>query len=304
VEELTKSLAHFKKQEACTLFSSGYAANVGFISGVMRPGDHIFLDQYSHASIVDGATLSKAEIRYFRHNNPQDLAQKLKDVKGKKLVIVEGLYSMDGDICPLPEIVEVSKRYGARILIDEAHSSFIFGENGGGIVEHFGVGEEVDFHMGTFSKALGGIGGYVCGSHALIHYLDAYSRSRFFSCTLPPAVIAGILTSLKLIQEKPEIRRKLWNNVNYMHHLFKEKRINIGNSVSQIIPVMLNDDVKAFAIAEKIREAGVFLQPATYPGVPKGKSRLRISVSANHSKQEIEKSIQVIHQTLDKYGIL
>ena len=159
----------------------------------MRSGDTIFLDQYSHASIVDGAILAKSKTIFFRHNNPLDLERKIANVKGKKLVVVEGVYSMDGDMCALPEIVEVAKRHGARMLIDEAHSTFLFGPNGRGVAEHFGLDKEVDFHLGTFSKSLGGQGGFVAGSKDLIDYVNAFGRSRFFSCNLSPVLTAGLL---------------------------------------------------------------------------------------------------------------
>ena len=190
-------MADFKDKEAAILFPTGYSANVGFISAIMRSGDTILCDQYSHASIVDGAILAKSKTVFFRHNNPLDLERKLTGVRGKKLVVVEGVYSMDGDVCVLPEIVEVAKRHGARILIDEAHSTFLFGPNGRGVAEHFGLDDEVDFHLGTFSKSLGGQGGFVCGSQELIDYVNAFGRSRFFSCNLAPTVAAGLLAGLQ-----------------------------------------------------------------------------------------------------------
>ena len=166
--QLAQAVADFKDKEAAIVFPTGYSANVGFISALMRSGDTIFCDQYAHASVVDGAILAKSKTVFFRHNNPLDLERKIAGVRGKKLVVVEGVYSMDGDVCVLPEIVEVAKRHGARILIDEAHSTFLFGPNGRGVAEHFGLDNEVDFHLGTFSNILGGQGGFVCGSRDLI----------------------------------------------------------------------------------------------------------------------------------------
>lgn len=205
---------------------------------------------------------------------------------------------MDGDFCNLPEIVEVAKKHEARIMIDEAHSAFICGPNGRGVAEHFGLEEEVDFHMGTFSKALGGIGGYACGSAAFINYLEAYARSRFFSCTLPPAVSAGILASLQQIQTHPELREKLWQNVRYLQRRFQEEGVNIGHSVSQVMPIMVFNDQKAFVIARKLRSMGLFLQPVTSPAVSKGKARLRLSVSTLHTKSQLEFAVQCISNVL------
>ncbi len=298
--ELEASVAAFKKKEACTTFNSGYAANLG----IMRSGDTIFLDQYSHASIIDGAILSKAKTVFFRHNNAVDLERKLAGVGGRKLVIVEGVYSMDGDFCNLPDIVAVSKKHGARIMIDEAHSAFVVGENGRGVAEHFGLEDAVDFHMGTFSKALGGIGGYACGDQEFITYLEAYARSRFFSCTLPPAVSAGVLASLNYVEANPEIRLQLWRNVAYLQNRLKEAGVDIGQSTSQVMPIMVYDDGKVFGIAQRLREEGIFIQPVTYPAVSKGKARFRLSVSAAHTIDQLEYAAQTIAGVLKETGIL
>jgi glycine C-acetyltransferase len=303
-KELEQALSDFKGKEATILFPTGYSANVGFVSALMRPGDTIFLDQYSHASIVDGAILAKSKTTFFRHNNPMDLERKIKGVKGKKLVVVEGVYSMDGDVCLLPEIVEVAKRHGARILIDEAHSTFLFGPNGRGVAEHFGLDKEVDFHLGTFSKSLGGQGGFVCGSKDLIDYVNAFARSRFFSCNLAPVLAAGLLAGLRIIEKEPELRAKLWSNVAFMRRRFAEEGVDIGKSTSQVMPVLVNNDAKAFGIAEQIQRRGLYLQPVVYPAVPKHKSRLRVSISAAHSEQDLEHAVQVIASVLKEQGII
>lgn len=301
--ELTQAIAEFKKKEAAILFPTGYSANVGFISSLMRSGDTIFLDQYSHASVVDGAILAKSKTVFFRHNNPLDLERKLAANRGKKLVVVEGVYSMDGDICALPEIVDVSKRHGARILIDEAHSTFLFGPHGRGVAEHFGLDKEVDFHLGTFSKSLGGQGGFVCGSKALVDYVNAFGRSRFFSCNLAPALAAGLLAGLRIVEREPQLRSRLWSNVAYLRRRFTEEGIDIGKSCSQVMPVLVNNDAKVFTVAEKIQDRGLYLQPVTYPAVPKHKSRLRISVSAAHTEEDLEAAVQVIAGVLRDEGI-
>jgi 8-amino-7-oxononanoate synthase len=301
--EFSEALAAFKEKEACILFPTGYSANVGFISSIMRPGDHIILDQYSHASIVDGAILAKSKTVFFRHNNPLDLERKLSGTRGKKLVVVEGVYSMDGDVCLLPEIVDVCKRHGARILIDEAHSTFLFGPNGRGIAEHFGLEKEIDFHLGTFSKSLGGQGGFVCGTRGLVDYVNAFGRSRFFSCNLAPGLAAGLLAGLRIVETEPQLRTRLWSNVAYLRRRFAEEGIDIGKSTSQVMPVMVMNDAKVFAIAERIQERGLFLQPVTYPAVPKHKSRLRISVSAAHTEADLEEAVSVIAGVLREEGI-
>ena len=206
-------------------------------------------------------------------------------MKGKKLVVVEGVYSMDGDVCALPEIVEVAKRHGARILIDEAHSTFLFGPNGRGVAEHFGLDKEVDFHLGTFSKSLGGQGGFVCGTRDLIDYVNAFGRSRFFSCNLAPVLAAGLLAGLRIAGAEPQLRAKLWSNVAFLRRRFAEEGIDIGKSTSQVMPVMVQQRLaRSSRWRRRSRTAGLFLKPVTYPAVPKHKSRLRISVSAAHTE--------------------
>lgn len=302
-DELAHKVAVFKNKEHALLFPSGYSANLGVISGLMRSGDLVVTDQYAHASIIDGIILSKANVRYFRHNSVGDLDRKLKGFKGKKLVIVEGVYSMDGDLAKLPEIVDVCKRHGARIMIDEAHSTFLFGKNGRGVAEHFGLDDEVDIHFGTFSKTLGGVGGFVAGSETLITYLKGFARARVFSCALPPGVTAGISKALDIVQAEPELRTRLWENVEFMQDRLRKAGVDIGDSESQVIPIMVRDDDRIFKIAEDIIHEGVYLNPVRYPAVGKHRSRFRISITAGHSKQELAEGADIIKRVLERYGL-
>src|SRR5262245_5333356 len=240
-ERLAEELAAFKKKEAVLLFPTGYSANLGMIAGLMRPGDWVLADQWAHASIVDGIVLSKANTRFFRHNDVDDLEKKLKRCSGKKLVVIEGVYSMDGDVVPLPGVVEVCRKHGARILLDEAHSTFVFGENGRGVAEHFGLEDEVDIHLGTFSKSLGGVGGFVATSRKLVNYLRGFARSHVFSCNIPPPVAAGLREALRIAQAEPELRARLWKNVEHLQQLLRDEDVDIGDSVSQVIPIMIRD---------------------------------------------------------------
>ncbi len=300
---LAEEVADFKKKEASIIFPTGYSANVGTIAGLMRSGDLIVADQYAHASIVDGMILSKATSRFFRHNNVEDLDRKLRGFDGKKLVIIEGVYSMDGDVPPLADIVEVCRRHRARLMIDEAHSAFVYGENGRGVVEDQGLEDEVDIHLGTFSKSLGGQGGYVAGSEKLINYLRGFSRSRFFSCALSPVVVAGLRKALELARNEPELRRKLWDNVAYMRKLLDEAQVPTGDSTSQVIPIMVRDDARIFQIGEEIFREGVFINPVKYPAVGKHKSRFRMSISAAHTREDLEEGADIIIRVLRRYGI-
>jgi glycine C-acetyltransferase len=302
-DELASKIAEFKRKEAALVFPSGYAANLGVIAGLLRSGDLAVTDQYAHASIVDGIILSKADVRYFRHNSVADLERKLRNFSGKKLVIVEGVYSMDGDLARLPEIVEVSKRHGARLMIDEAHSTFLFGKNGRGVAEHFGLEDEVDIHFGTFSKSLGGIGGFVAGSNTLITYLKGFARSRVFSCALPPGVAAGLIKALEIVQAEPLLRTRLWENVAHMQDMLRKNGLDIGESQSQVIPIMVRDDDKIFQIAENLIHEGVYLNPVRYPAVGKHRSRFRISITAGHSKDDLAEGAEIIRRVLEKYGL-
>lgn len=301
---LSDDIARFKGKEAALIFPTGYSANVGVIAGLMRSGDLIVADQYAHASIVDGMILSKAKSRFFRHNRADDLDRKLSGFEGKKLVVVEGVYSMDGDVCPLPEIMEVCRKHDARILIDEAHSTFIFGENGRGVAEHFGLDDEVDIHIGTFSKSLGGQGGFVAGSRALIDYLRGFSRSRFFSCALAPTVVAGLLEALALADREPQLRTKLWENVEFMQKKLRGAGVDVGDSDSQVIPIMVRNDALIFELGEQLLRDGVFINPVKYPAVGKHKSRFRMSISAAHSREELDEGGDIIIDVLGRNGIL
>ncbi len=300
---LAAEMASFKQKEAALIFPTGYSANIGTISGLMRSGDLVVADQFAHASIVDGMVLSKATSRFFRHNRVDDLDRKLRGFEGKKLVVIEGVYSMDGDLPPLADIVEVCRKHGARLMIDEAHSAFVFGENGRGVVEHFGLEDEVDIHLGTFSKSLGGQGGYIAGSSRLVNYLRGFSRSRFFSCALSPVVVAGLLKALELARSEPELRRRLWRNVEFMQNRLRNAGVPVGDSTSQVIPIMVRDDARIFQIGEEIFREGVFINPVKYPAVGKHKSRFRMSISAAHTEEELDEGAEIIIRVLERYGI-
>lgn len=301
-KRLQEEVADFKGKERAIVFPTGYSANLGAISGLMRPGDLIVADRLAHASIVDGMILSKATSRFFRHNDADDLDRKLRGFEGRKLVIVEGVYSMDGDVADLPAIVEVCRRRGARLLMDEAHSTFVYGANGRGVAEHFGLDDEVDIHLGTFSKSLGGLGGFVAARKELVVYLKGFARARVFSCALPPGVVAGLLKALEIARNEPELREKLWDNTRYMHGLLREAEVDVGDSNSQVISIMIRDDAGIFRIAEDLLHAGVYINPVRYPAVGKHKSRFRMSISAAHTHQDLREGAGIIISVLRKHG--
>jgi 8-amino-7-oxononanoate synthase len=288
-EQLEREIAEFKGKEACLVFPTGYSVNLGVIGGLMRSGDLIVADQYAHASLVDGMILSKAKSKFFRHNRAEDLDRKLSGFEGKKLVVIEGVYSMDGDMSTLPELLEVAKKHGARTLIDEAHSTFLFGENGRGVAEHFGLDSEVDIHIGTFSKSLGGQGGFVAGSQALIDYLRGFSRSRFFSCALAPTVVAGILRPHWSSRASPQLRTELMDNVDFMQKRLREAGVDVGGIRVPGHPhhgPQRREDL--LAGRGPLSAEGVFINPVKYPAVGKHKSRFRMSISAAHTREDLE----------------
>jgi len=301
--QFAQEIADFKGTEEAMIFPTGYSANVGTIAGLMRSGDLIVADQFAHASIVDGMILSKAKSKFFRHNQAADLDRKLSGFEGKKLVIIEGVYSMDGDTPPLGELLEVCRKHGARLMIDEAHSAFVFGETGKGVAEDQGFDKDIDIHLGTFSKSLGGQGGYIAGSSQLINYLRGFSRSRFFSCALSPVVVAGLRKALELAKNEPELRTKLWENVAYMQKLLTDAQVPMGDSMSHVIPIMVRDDARIFQMGEEIFREGVFINPVKYPAVGKHKSRFRMSISAAHTKEELEEGAQKIVNVLRRYDV-
>ena len=239
--------------------------------------------------------------RFFRHNDADDLERKLRNSKGRKLVVAEGVYSMEGDIGALDDIVLACRRHGARLLVDEAHSVFVYGPHGRGVAEHLGVYEDVDIVVGTMSKTLGGIGGFIAGSRDLVNYLRFYARTHIFSGGLPPAVVAGLIEALAIVRNEPQIRRRLWNNVALMREGLQEGGVDTGRSTSQVISIMIRDDAVALEIAEELFDRGVYIHPIFYPAVAKNQSRLRMSITAGHSEAEIEEGARIVISVLDKY---
>jgi len=300
--ELENKLADFKKTEAAIVFSSGYVANLGVISSLVGKGDVIVIDKLNHASIIDGCRLSKADLRVYPHKNMNALEKILKksQVYQQRLIITDGIFSMEGDITPLPEIVELAKKYHALVMIDDAHSTGVLGTEGRGTVEYFGLEKGIDIQMGTLSKALGSLGGFIAGSNTLIEYLKNKARSFIYSTSLPPAQVAGALVALEIIQTEPQIRDRLWQNVRYL----KEGLQNIGfdtmGSQTQIIPLLIGDNDKTMLVSKFLYENDIFVPGIRPPTVPKGTARLRLSLMATHTKLHLDKVISTF-KTLPKY---
>lgn len=295
VKELEEEIADLKGKEMAVVFPTGYGTNLGILSAILRPGDVAVMDILSHASIYDGVRLAGADIKLFAHNNPGHLEKVLKNLDTKRVIVcVEGVYSMDGDLANLPELIPICKRYGAKILVDEAHASLIFGERGGGVAEHFGLEEEVDIAIGTFSKSFGAIGGFAAGNEKIMTYLRLFSRAYVFSCAMAPHTAAGILKVLALYKKDKSLRDQLWKNMKYMHEKLREAGLDIGNTKSQVIPVMAGNDLKLREISKRIQERGLYTGVVTYPAVSKNKTRLRLSVSAKHTKEQMDECVRII----------
>jgi len=300
--EFARRLAKFKRKEDCILYSSGLGANVGAIQGIMRKGDCLILDEKCHKSLIDGGTLSGTKILFFAHNDMKSLEMMLEKAKGRRtLVVVEGVYSMDGDLPKLAEILELCEIYGAGSYVDEAHSTLIFGANGRGVGEHFGVEERIGISFGTFSKSFGGVGGFICAAEPLIRYLKGYSSPWNFSCAPSPAVIGGLMKALEVATRDTSLRDALWANVEYVRSGLEGMGLNLGGSESQVIPIIIgHSGEKLMDYAESMQKRGLFLQPVDFPAVPAHARRFRISVSSQLNRSAMDEALSIIEDVIVK----
>ena len=300
--DFARRLAEFKQKEDCIIYSSGLGANVGTIQGIMRKGDYLILDEKCHKSLIDGGTLSGAKMLFFAHNDMKNLESMLEKAKGKRtLVVVEGVYSMDGDLPKLIDILELCEIYKAGSYIDEAHSTLIFGENGRGVAEHFGVEDRIGISFGTLSKSFGGVGGFVCSNGSLIRYIKGYSSPWNFSCAPSPAVIGGLMKALEVATRDSSLKDALWANVDYMKNGLEGMGLNLGNSESQVIPIIIgHSGEKLMGYAESMQKRGLFLQPVDFPAVPAHTRRFRISVSSQLSKNDMDEALSIIEDVIVK----
>ncbi len=305
--ELEKKIAKFKGGEDAIVWPSGYSANVGAVSAIMKPikvlprdflkwKGVIFSDELNHASIIDGIIMSRQKKIVYKHNDMQDLERKLKKYKNRrKLVVTDSVFSMDGDIAPLDKIVGLCKKYNAISMIDEAHSTGILGDTGHGALEHFGLkaSKDVNIVLGTFSKALAATGGFVVGDKALIRYLRVASRSYMFSTAMTPAASAALIKSLEIIETEPKWRRMLLNNSEYLRNGFSDLGFDIFGSKTQIIPILIGDELTAVKFSRKLFENGVFAPCVRWPAVEKGAARIRFTVMATHTKNQLDRLLEL-----------
>ena len=305
--ELERRIAKFKNVEACVVFQSGFAANAGTVSAVLTPEDHIVSDELNHASIIDGCRLSRAKIHVFPHKDHAKAGQILEQlaaVPGRKLLITDGVFSMDGDIGPLPELVAHAERYGAIMMVDDAHSSGVLGRNGRGTVDHFGLHGRVDIQVGTLSKAIGVLGGYVCGTKDLIEFLYHRARPFLFSTSHPPSVAASCIAAFEILENEPERIEQLWTNTRYFKKGLADAGFNTGISETPITPVMVGEASLAHQLSAELFTEGVLATGIGFPTVAKDKARVRTIVSSAHTREELDRALDVFRRVGRRVGII
>lgn len=304
--ELEEKLAEFLHKEACIVFSTGYQTNVGTISALIGKDDIAITDKEDHASIIDGCKMSYGKMLRFKHNDMEDLENVLRSCPDDagKLVIVDGIFSMAGDIAPLPEIVELCKKYSARLMVDDAHSIGVLGDHGRGTANYFGVEDDVDIIMGTFSKSFASLGGFIVGDEELIFYIKHNARSFIFSASISPANTAAALAALEIMQEEPERIERVWKISNRMREGLKSLGFDIGNSCTPIIPIYIRDKWKTLYMWKELFDLGVYCNPVLPPGVPPNQSLLRTSYMATHTEDHIDRALEIFEKAGKKIGII
>jgi glycine C-acetyltransferase len=307
--DLEEQIARFKGTEACVVFQSGFAANAGTVSAVLGKDDLIISDELNHASIIDGCRLSKATIKIFQHKDLADcerILQETRDWNGKKLLITDGVFSMDGDIAPLPQLCDLAEKYNCIMMVDDAHASGVLGRNGRGTIDHLGCHARVDIQVGTLSKAVGSLGGYVCGSHDLIEFLYHRARPFLFSTSHPPSVVATCQASFTLLDSPDGERliKKLWSNTKFFKRGLKRQGFNTGKSETPITPILVGEAAKAFEFSRQLFDEGLYAPAIGYPTVPEGKARIRTIVTATHKRADLERAIEILSRVARNLGII
>jgi len=310
--ELEEKIARFKNVEACVVFQSGFAANAGTVSAILGKEDFILSDELNHASIIDGARLSRAKIKVFRHKDAAHCEELLKEVQnepGHKLVITDGVFSMDGDIGPVDKLAALAEKYGAIMMVDDAHASGVLGRNGRGSIDHFGMHGRVDVQVGTLSKAIGALGGYVCGSKDLIDYLYHRARPFLFSTSHPPSVAASCIAAFDILEQEPERIERLWSNTRYFQGELKLAGFNIGGvntpaTETPITPVIIGEGRAAMEYSRALFEEGVMGTGIAFPTVPEGKARIRLILTSEHTKPQMDRALETLERVAKGMGLL
>ena len=310
--ELEEKIARFKNVEACVVFQSGFAANAGTVSAILGKEDFILSDELNHASIIDGARLSRAKVKVFRHKDAahcEELLQEVANEPGRKLVITDGVFSMDGDIGPVDKLALLAEKYGAIMMVDDAHASGVLGKNGRGSIDHFGVHGRVDVQVGTLSKAIGALGGYVCGSKDLIDYLYHRARPFLFSTSHPPSVAATCIAAFDILESEPERIQRLWDNTHYFQGELHRLGFNIGgittpSTQTPITPIIVGEGRKAMEFSKALFEQGVMGTGIAFPTVPEGKARIRLILTSEHTKAQLDEALETLERVAKRMEIL
>ncbi len=304
--ELEERLAKFTKKETALAFSTGFQTNQGIISTLIGKRDAVLTDRMVHASIVDACRLSHGNVYKYNHNDMDDLERQLAslDKNTGRLIVVDGVYSMEGDLTNLPGVVKLAKKYNAKVMVDDAHGIGVMGKNGRGTCEHFGVEDDVDLVMGTFSKSFASLGGFVAGDKKVISYIKHFARSMIFSASITPASVATVLATLDIIENEPERREKLWNITKKMKTGIQALGYNTGQTETPIIPLIIGPDELTFMLWKFIKDEGLFTNPVIYPAVPKGQALIRTSYSATHSDEQLDKAIATFEKCGKQLGII
>ncbi len=310
--ELEEKIAAFKGVEACVVFQSGFTANAGTVGSILGKDDFILSDELNHASIIDGARLSRAKIKVFRHKDvahAEELLQEIQHEPGHKLLITDGVFSMDGDIGPVDKLAELAEKYGAIMMIDDAHASGVLGRNGRGSADHFHVTPEIDIQVGTLSKAIGSLGGYVCGSRDLIDFLYHRARPFLFSTSHPPSVAATCIAAFDMLEDEPERIDRLWANTAYFKQQLADTGFDIGGvstpkSETPITPILIGDGRRTMEFSKALFDAGVMATGIAFPTVPEGKARIRTIMTSEHTREQIDQALDVFATVAKKMGIL
>jgi glycine C-acetyltransferase len=310
--DLEEKIARFKNVEACVVFQSGFAANAGTVSAILGKEDFILSDELNHASIIDGARLSRAKIKVFRHkdlSHCEELLQEVQKEPGRKLVITDGVFSMDGDIGPVDELAALAEKYGAIMMVDDAHASGVLGRNGRGSIDHFGMHGRVDVQVGTLSKAIGALGGYVCGSHDLIDYLYHRARPFLFSTSHPPSVAATCIAAFDILEQEPERIERLWSNTRYFQNELKLAGFNIGGintpaTETPITPIIVGEGRAAMDFSRALFDEGVMGTGIAFPTVPEGKARIRLILTSEHTRAQLDRALETLERVARRMGIL
>ena len=304
--ELEEKLAEFMERDAALCFSTGFTVNLGAISSLIGRRDVVILDNLDHACILDGARLSYGRVLKYAHNDMDALEERLRSVSDDNaaMIVVDGVFSMEGDVADLPKIVELKKRFNTRLMVDDAHGIGVMGDHGRGPAEHFGLDAEVDLVMGTFSKSLAGVGGFVAGDIDVIDWIKHKARPLMFSASPPPASVASVMKALEVMIREPERRHQLWEITDYMKSEFINLGFDTGNSASPVIPLLVGEDVTSFKMTKRLQEEGVFVNPVVSPGVPEGRAMIRTSYMATHTRDHLDRALEAIAKVGREMGVI